>query len=116
MCTAGSCQESAVHIIPVFGWPLEKVKENGGRRAYLQHEKGREQGKQTISIFDEAQLSYEDFDLWGKIFIAFAIYGSPTTSSLGIQSILFFVSDSQRVMLRPIDYSDGLDPVGLLFS
>jgi hypothetical protein len=119
-------QELAVHIIPVVGWPLKEVRENGGWQSYLQHEKGWVQGKKTVFIFDDAQLSYEDIDLWGEFFknieayddlfaIAFASYGSPT-SSPRIQFIPFSVCDSQRVTLRPIDHGDGLDPVGLLFS
>jgi hypothetical protein len=133
-------QDPAVHIIPVVGWPLKEVRENGGWLSYLQYEKGWVQGEKTVFIFDDAQLSYEDIDLWGEFFvnieayddlfaIAFASYGSPTsnlssptsslsspTSSPSIQVTPFFVCDSQRVTLRPIDHGDGLDPVGLLFS
>jgi hypothetical protein len=132
-------QEPAVHIILVNGWSLEEVKQNGGWRAYLQREKGWEEGKKTVFIFDEAQTTYEDFDLWSVFFksavayndifvIAFASFGSPisdttpnysgptSTSSLGIPSTPIFVSDSQRVTLRPVDLDDDFDPVGLLFS
>jgi hypothetical protein len=115
-----------VHIILVFGWPLEEVKKIGGRQAYLQNVKGWVHGEKTIFILDEVQLSYEDSDLWGEFFehieaydnlfsIAFASYGSPT-SRINIRGAPFSVSDSQRVMLRPIDHGDGLDTVGLLFS
>jgi hypothetical protein len=126
-------QDPAAHIITVYGWPFKEVRENGGWQRYLQHEKGWVQGEKTVFIFDEAQLSYEDIDLWGEFFkniesyddlfaIAFASYGSPTSSlsspnsSPRIQFIPFSVSDTQRVTLRPIDHGDGLDPVGLLFS
>jgi hypothetical protein len=119
-------QEPAVHIISIFGWPLEEVKETGGWQAYLQHEKGWVQGQKTVLVFDEAQLSYEDFTLWMGLFkdirsydnlfaIAFASYGSPT-SRLSTQDTPFFVNDSQRIMLRAIDHGDGLGAVGLLFS
>ena len=98
----------------------------GGWLAYLQYEKGWVQGKKTIFVFDEAQLSYEDFSLWGEFFkelpnyeelfaIAFANYGSPTPYMV-MQGIPIFVSDLQRVALFPIDHSDGLGAVGLLFS
>jgi hypothetical protein len=115
-----------VHIILISGWPLEEVKEIGGWRAYLRHEFGWVQGQKTVLIFDEAQLSYEDPSLWNELFknihfyanvfaIAFASYGSPT-SRLSIKGTPFFVSDSQRITLRPIDHGDGLNAVGLLFS
>ena len=115
-----------MHIISVFGWPLEDVKEIGGWQAYVQHEKGWVQGQKTIFIFDEAQMSYEDPSLWSEFFknieayddlfaIAFASYGNPT-SCLSIKSTPFSVSDSQRVTLHPVDHGDGLGAVGLLFS
>jgi hypothetical protein len=118
-------QEPAVHIIGVFGWPLEKVSNIGGWQAYLQHEKGWVQSRKTIFIFDEAQLSYEDFNLWNEFFksvadypnlfvIAFASYGSPT-SRLLMFGTPFTVKDSQKVTLRPIQHADHLG-VGLLFS
>ena len=114
-----------MHIISVFRWPLEYVREIGGWRAYLRA-LGWRPGEKTISIFDDAHPSYEDVDLWGQFFkdlrnyddrfaIAFAKYGSPT-SCLSIRGIPISVSDSQTVALRPIDHGDGLGAVGLLFS
>jgi len=119
-------QEPAVHVILISGWPLEEVKAIGGWQAYLQYEFGWVQGQKTIFIFDEAQLSYEDFSLWNVFFknidlyanifaIAFASYGSPT-SRFSIKGLPFSVSDSQRITLRPIDHGDGFNAVGLLFS
>jgi len=121
-------QEPATHIISVSRWSasLEEVKEIGGWQAYLVYEKGWVQGQKTIFIFDDAQSSYEDFNLLGEFFknvvsydiqfvIAFASYGNPTR--LGIKKITsLFVSDSQSLTLRPIDHRDGLGAVGLLFS
>ena len=122
----------------MFGWPLTEVRMAGGWQAYLEQKKSWVQGKKTIFIFDEAQFSYEDSSLWGEFFkelpnyddqfaIAFASYGSPTSSvnlgngsstsvsNFGTQSTPFSVDDWQRVTLCPID-SDGIGAVGLLFS
>jgi len=127
-----SQQDPAAHIVLIYGWPL-KMKTRGWR-VYLQEE-GWVPGKKTVFIFDEAQLTYGDFYLWGEFFknlgghndlfaIAFASYGSPTShqggetsdSDLEIQSTPFVLSDSQRVTLRPIDHGDGSNAVGLLFN
>ncbi len=89
-------------------------------------EKGWVQNKRTFFIFDEAQLSYKDFDLWTVFFknmqgsndrfaIAFASYGSPSSLEFK-ETTPFAVSDSQRVTLRPIDHGDGSSAVGLLFN
>lgn len=78
-------------------------------------------------IFDEAQLSYWDLDLWTGFFkeirgdtpdrwaIAFASYGS-ASSRFKIQGSPIWLNDLQRVTLRAIDHDDGLPAVGLLFS
>jgi hypothetical protein len=127
-----------VDVISVYGWPQEKVDKFGGWSQFLQKE-GWKPGKETIFIFDEAQESYEDTELWSQFFkdfrgfgvlfaIAFASYGSPTSedsysssaSSINVhhspRRTPVLVSDSQRVTLHPIDHQDGLHPVGLLFT
>jgi hypothetical protein len=80
-----------------------------------------------VFIFDEAQLSYWDMDLWTGFFkeirgntpdrwaIAFASYGS-ASSRFKIQGNPIWLNDSQRVTLRTIDHHDGLPAVGLFFS
>jgi len=80
-----------------------------------------------VFIFDEAQLSYWDIDLWIGFFkpirgntpdrwaIAFASYGS-ASSLINIQGTSIRLNDMQRVTLRKIDHYDGLPAVGLLFS
>jgi len=116
------------------------VDKIGGWNAYLKKVKGWVDGQTTFFIFDESQLSYEDFDLWSDFFknapsysdrfiISFASYGSPTSqigsTVLGssrsdpdadIRSTPFAVSNVQRVTLRPIHHHDGLGAVGLLFT
>lgn len=122
-----------VHIISVTGWPRERVDEAGGWEAYLQLEKRREKSKKTYFIFDEAQVSYVDDELWSNFFrilshwdnqfaIAFASHGS-LTSELSMQSTPFqfqltpyFVNDWQTITLYPIDHHDGLGSVGLLLT
>ena len=97
----------------------------GCYRDYLK-EKGWVEGKKTVFIFDEAQLSYCDVPLWVTFFksmhdyrdrraITFASYGSPS-SRISIEGTPIRLVDSQRVTLRPINHEDGLPPVGLFFS
>jgi hypothetical protein len=79
----------------------------------------------TVFIFDEAQLSYWDGDLWNNLFkcmsftecraIAFASYGRPT-SHITIAGTPIFIEDAQRVTLRPIQYDDDIASVGLFFT
>ena len=111
-----------MNVLGVFSWDFTDVKAIGGWQNYLVPVK---HGEKTVFIFDEAQGSYVDSDLWGEFFknirgfpnvfaIAFARYGSPT--QLGMPSTPFSVCDSQRVSLRPVDHNDGLGAVGLFFS
>jgi hypothetical protein len=79
----------------------------------------------TFFIFDEAQATYEDNELWYSFFkeahrkaqfaIAFASYGSPNLTTPN-QSIPFIVREEARVTLCPIDHGDGLGTAGLLFT
>jgi hypothetical protein len=119
-------QEPASHVIWVGTWPLEEVKELGGYDSYLRNKKGWVEGKATVFIFDEAQVSYEDSDLWISFFrsmhdykdrraIVFASYGSPG-SRIIMRGTPIQLNDSQRVTLRPIPHQDGLQPAGLFFT
>ena len=120
-----SRQDPDVHIVWVYGWPLKEVKESGNYRSYLEQQGWLEREK-TVFIFDEAQLSYEDAQLWGEFFksmhdheerraIVFASYGSPT-SRIDIKGIPMIIPDPQRVTLRHVVHEDGLPPAGLLFT
>ena len=82
--------------------------------------------KQMVFIFDEAQLSKWDGDLWHNFFksmfsfpkrraIAFTSYGSPY-SHITIAGTLIFIADAQRVSLRPIQCDNDTASVGLLFT
>jgi len=76
-----------MNVIWVNGWPLKEVEESGGYFSYLQ-KKGWTPDRNTLFIFDDAQVSYKDMDLWGVFFksmheysnrraIAFTRYGTP---------------------------------------
>jgi len=49
-------------------WPVEEVEESGGYCAYLEHVKGWDKGTNTVFIFDNAQLTYWDEQLWVDFF------------------------------------------------
>jgi hypothetical protein len=86
--------------------------------------KGWKKWDKTVFIFDEAQLTYWDFNLWNSFFksihdfecyaIVFASYGSPTSTD--VRDTNMVISNPQRVSLTPIDYEDGLPPVGMLLT
>ena len=120
-----SQQDPDVHIVWIYGWPLREVKESGNYRSYLEQQ-GWVERQKTVFIFDKAQLSYEDAQLWGEFFksmhdheerraIVFASYGSPTLH-ISIKGIPMVIPDAQRVTLRHIAHEDGLPPAGLLFT
>src|ERR1700742_2120354 len=82
-------RDPTVNIIWINGWPQEEVARTGGWRHYLER-KGWIQMERTVFIFDEAQLSYTDWDLWigflksmhdfkDRRAIAFVSYGSPAS-------------------------------------
>ena len=71
------------------GWNITEVQNNGGWEKYLNRVEGWVPGEKTVFIFDDAQGTYEDLNLWSTFFknitpfddefvIAFASYGSPT--------------------------------------
>jgi hypothetical protein len=121
-----------VDIIIVRSWDQDKFESYGGWDQFFQRKMGWVRGKKTVFIFDDAQVSYGDSELWLEFFknhkvfnvpyvIGFARYGGPTSSIHGQDSFFtqhtpVVINDSHRVTLRPIDHLDGLDPVGLLFT
>jgi hypothetical protein len=115
-----------VDVIWVRGWPVEEVKNSGGAYSYLHKRKRWVPEKKTVFIFDDAQMSYRDRELWNDFFktmhgygnrraIAFTSYGSPT-SRVFEQGTPLEWAYGQTVILRPLHHSDRLPPVGLLFS
>jgi hypothetical protein len=122
----GDCihqQEPATDVIWVQGW-LRKPGEPCWdvyltTMAWVQL-------KQTVFIFDEAQLSKWDEDLWHNFFksmssfpkycaIPFVSYGSPY-SHIIIAGTLIFIVDAQRVSLQPIQCDGDTTSVSLLFT
>lgn len=80
----------------------------------------------SVIIFDEAQVSYGDADLWNNFFksiheypfcrvIIFASYGSPTIQ-IKIRGTPIIIPDKQKVTLRAIRHNDNLPAAGLLFT
>lgn len=101
------------------------VKACGGWENYLKHEKHWVEGKNTVFIFDEAQMSYTDGALWSDFFkcmrdhldrraIAFASFGSASSIIL-IQGTPVFIADEARITMLPMAHDD-LPPVGLFFN
>jgi hypothetical protein len=120
-------QDPVAPVILLYGWPLDQVREIG-LFAYLET-KGFRKTEKSYLIFDEAQMSYQDAELWDRFFknletydqfaIAFAGYGSPTSRPIIEGTPIgtpIYVSDAQRVALRAIDFKDGLGAAGPLFS
>jgi hypothetical protein len=84
------------------------------------------EGDKTVFIFDEAQLTYWDVDLWRDFFknlqgsgdtqaIIFTSYGSPSTRFY-VAGTPIYLSDMQRVTLKAIPHKDNLPAVGLCFT
>jgi hypothetical protein len=118
-------QDPTVNVIWVNGWPMEEIRDTGGWRRHLER-KGWIEREKTVFIFDEAQLSYADWDFWNGFLksmsdfddrraIIFVSFGSPT-SRIKIKGTPIAITAPQRVTLRPISHDDGLPSVGLFFS
>jgi hypothetical protein len=119
-------KEPAVHVIMIDAWLPDMVMAIGGWEYFLETTKRWVKSEETVFIFDEAQLSYEDTGLWNSFFksmhiydnryaIIFASYGSPT-SRINIKGTPIIIPDPQRVTLRPVDHGDDLPAVGLFFN
>ena len=119
-------QEPDVCVIWIGGWKLDDVAKCGGWYSFLKTRKGWIPGENTVFIFDEAQVSYRDVELWNELFkgihdypdrraIVFASYGSPS-SVIDIEGTPILVSPTVRVSLLPTAHGDNLPAVGLLFT
>jgi hypothetical protein len=107
-----------VPVIWVDGW---RGRETRSWSSYLRS-KGWRARDETVLIFDEAQETYWDTELWNVFFksihdycataIVFASYGSPT--STGVKNTNMYIT--QRVTLSPIDDDDGLPPIVILLT
>ena len=119
-------QEPDVHVIWICRWKLGDVVKCGGWYSFLKMRKGWIPGKNTVFIFDEAQVSYKDGELWNELFkgihdypnchaIAFASYGSPS-SFIDIEGTSILVLPTARISLLPTTHGDHLPAAGLLFT
>ena len=119
-------QEPDVLVIWIGVWNIDDVAPCGGWRCYLKERKGWIPGEDMVFIFDEAQMSYKDGELWNELFkgihecrdlraIAFASYGSPSPS-IDIAGTPIFVPSEARVSLLPTAHNDNLPAAGLLFT
>ena len=97
-----------------------------GWYSLLKMRKGWIPGENMVFIFDGAQESYKDGELWNKLFkgihdypdrraIAFASYGSPS-SFINIEGTSILVLPTARISLLPTTHGDHLPAAGLLFT
>jgi len=119
-------QEPPTNVIWIQGWSCDKVEAKGGWGQYFETEKGWDKAAETVFVFDEAQTSYDDANLWNNFFksihnydncraIVFASYGS-ASARISIVGTPIYITDVQRVTLRALQHQDGLPPVGLFFT
>jgi hypothetical protein len=119
-------QEPSVNVIWIPSWKLDEVEGCGGWYLYLKNKKAWVPGEKTVFVFDDAQVTYRDGELWNELFknihehrdrraIAFASYGSPI-SSMVIQGTPIVIAPAARVSLYPTNHEDDLPPAGLLYT
>jgi len=105
-------------VIWVDGW---RSRESRSWSSYLRN-KGWKKYDETVFIFNDAQMTYWDVELWNSFFksihdfdcyvIVFASYGSPT--SLDVRITNMRLPKCQRVTLCRVDYKYSPQPVGVL--
>ena len=117
--------EPTTDVISVSTWSTKEEVANGDSEMQLKL-RGWVVQKKTVFIFDEAQTSYGDPDLWNNFFksiheyphcrsIIFASYGS-TTTRFTIRGTPILIPDRKRVTLRAIQHDDNLPAAGVLFT
>ena len=119
--------EPTTDVISIPTWPTEEIVRSGEWETQLRL-RGWVEQNETVFIFDEAQVSYGDAELWNNFFksiheyprcraIIFASYGSPIcTQIITIRGSSIIIPDRQRVTLRAIRREDNLPAAGLLFT
>lgn len=119
--------EPTTKVLIIYGWSSKEGDNRSDRwKRHLQNQ-GWVETNPTVLIFDEAQISYNDGNLWNNFLksinhyphcrtIIFTSYGSPTTQIIIIQGTPMIIPDEQRVTLRAIQHSDNLPPAGLFFD
>jgi hypothetical protein len=114
----------------IGSWTKERLEGYSYHRFLREVKKWRglkEEPEPTILIFDEAQTSYWDANLWNEIFknirpssfpikhraIIFTSYGGPNRSAKGTPGDIPLI---QQVSLHRTEHHDGLKPAGLLYT
>ncbi len=117
--------EPTTDVISIATWSTKEEVTSGEWKTQLRR-RGWVEQNETVFIFDEAQLSYGDTDLWNNFFksiheyprcraIVFASYGSPT-SRIKIRGTPIIIPQWKRVTLHAILHEDNLPAAGLLFT
>ncbi|KAL5478279.1 hypothetical protein ACEPAI_2463 [Sanghuangporus weigelae] len=116
--------EPSRHVIFVHSWPMDHNDPRWSWSRYLAGE-GWVRGRETIFIFDEAQMTYADDKLWLQFFkglrlldaraVLFASYGS-ASSRIQFNGSPVDIPSRSKITLRPVDHNDWLPSVGILFT
>ncbi|TFK67114.1 hypothetical protein BDN72DRAFT_843491 [Pluteus cervinus] len=112
-------------VLSMVGWRKDEKNRLG---AWKFLNRRRRRGVPTIYIFDSAQMTYDDTNVWLNFFktiyeqrskdeyvIAFCSYGNPL-SSFEIKGHPMKIDAKRRITLSPIDHNDGCPAVGLLLT
>ena len=133
LCTLLACyiqeREPTTYVMMITTWSFDSSDIRGDRwqRSFQRQDHGLDYRNETVFIFDEAQSTYTDTNLWNDLFkcinnypqfrvILFSRYGSPTTRYDIVQGTPIIIPDQQRVSLRHIEHGDNLPAVGLFFT
>ena len=109
-------------MVWITEWRKNDVEGHGG---YFRHLRHKEWTK--VSVFDEAQMTYWNGELWLSLFkdladyktlqaILFASYGNPTSRVGENSRIPILLQDEQQVTLKAIRHNDHLPAIGHLFT
>lgn len=110
-----------MNVIPIRHWPRDtrpwdvKLQEHNFHSDRL-----------NIIIFDEAQSTYWDHELWNEFFksftwasnqrvVLFASYGSPK-GLISLETTSMVIPALQLITLRPVDHGDGVPSAGLFLT
>ena len=114
-------------MITTWSFDSSDIRGDRWQRSFQRQDQGLDYRNETVFIFDEAQTTYNDTNLWNDFFksinyypqfrvILFSSYGSPTTRYVTAIGTPIIIPDRQRVSLRHIQHGDNLPAVGLFFT
>ena len=120
--------EPTTNVITLARWSPNETDMRSDRWERLLCGQGWKKNTNTVLLFDEGQVTYNDGNLWNDFFkclnddyplcrvILFTSYGSPSNTISTEQGTPMVIPDWQRVTLLPIQHDDNLPPVGLFFT